>query len=48
MGRLPYRAPELLFGAENYNYSVDIWSMACVVCEMLFLEPFFKGKSEID
>ena len=30
-----YRAPELLFGSENYGCSLDIWSIGCVISEML-------------
>ena len=26
-----YRPPELLFGATNYNASVDIWSVGCIL-----------------
>ena len=36
-----YRAPELIF--ENYNYStkIDIWSVGCVIAEMLIGKPLF-------
>ena len=30
-----YRAPELLLGFKNYNFSVDIWSMGCVFVELI-------------
>ena len=30
-----YRAPELIFGLEQYDYSVDVWSAGCVMAEML-------------
>jgi glycogen synthase kinase 3 beta len=30
-----YRAPELLFGSENYGFEIDIWSVGCVISEML-------------
>ncbi|KAK2948460.1 putative protein kinase [Blattamonas nauphoetae] len=38
-----YRAPELLVGAEKYNEKIDVWSLACVVCEMLLGRPLFMG-----
>lgn len=30
-----YRAPELIFGAMNYTSAVDLWSIGCVLGEML-------------
>ena len=30
-----YRPPELLFGDENYSLAVDVWSMGCVIAELL-------------
>ncbi|CAM6090888.1 unnamed protein product [Calypogeia fissa] len=45
-----YRAPELLLGQENYKYStaVDMWSLGCIMAEILAKEPLFDGNSEID
>ena len=30
-----YRAPELIFGHPHYTNTIDIWSAACVIMEML-------------
>ena len=30
-----YRAPELIFGIEIYDFKIDIWSAGCVMAEML-------------
>lgn len=30
-----YRAPELIFGATEYTAAIDIWSMGCVMAELL-------------
>lgn len=30
-----YRAPELIFGATEYTTAIDIWSMGCVMAELL-------------
>lgn len=30
-----YRAPELIFGATEYNNSIDVWSVGCVMAELL-------------
>ena len=32
---LAYRAPEIILGEQNYLYSVDIWSMGCIMIELL-------------
>jgi len=43
-----YRAPEILLGGRQYAAPVDIWSMGCIMCEMLTCIPLFPGDSEID
>lgn len=30
-----YRAPELLLGSHEYNSAIDIWSVGCILAEML-------------
>lgn len=30
-----YRAPELIFGATEYNNAIDVWSVGCVMAELL-------------
>mmetsp|Transcript_35708 Transcript_35708/g.85943 ORF Transcript_35708/g.85943 Transcript_35708/m.85943 type:complete len:368 (+) Transcript_35708:38-1141(+) len=42
-----YRAPELIFGAVDYSFSIDIWSLGCVMAEMMLLHPIFPGDSGI-
>ncbi|GAA0183940.1 non-receptor serine/threonine protein kinase [Lithospermum erythrorhizon] len=43
-----YRAPELLLGSKQYSTAIDMWSLGCIMAEMLAKEPLFNGKSEID
>ncbi len=43
-----YRAPELIFGATDYNSMIDVWSLGCVVAEMLLGQPLFPGESGVD
>lgn len=43
-----YRAPEILLGIKSYSWAVDIWSVACMLAEMLNGRPLFPGDSEID
>ncbi|CAD8176353.1 unnamed protein product [Paramecium octaurelia] len=40
-----YRAPELLIGYQNYNAAVDIWSVGCILAEMILRRPFLRGDS---
>lgn len=41
-----YRCPELLLGAEDYGPEVDIWSVGCLLFELLVKRPLFPGKTE--
>ncbi|MCD9559638.1 hypothetical protein HAX54_017769 [Datura stramonium] len=43
-----YRAPELLLGAKQYSTAIDMWSLGCIMAEMLSKEPLFNGKTEVD
>lgn len=43
-----YRAPELIFGATEYTTSIDMWSVGCVLAELLLGKPLFPGESGID
>lgn len=43
-----YRAPELIFGAVHYSTAIDIWSVGCVLAELLLGQPLFPGESGID
>ena len=38
-----YRAPELIFGATDYTTAIDIWSVGCVMAELLLGQPLFPG-----
>ncbi|EFO90526.1 hypothetical protein GCK72_000776 [Caenorhabditis remanei] len=43
-----YRAPELLYGARSYGVGIDIWSVGCIIAELLLRAPIFPGESDID
>ncbi|KAL0089658.1 glycogen synthase kinase GSK5 [Phycomyces blakesleeanus] len=43
-----YRAPELIFGAVNYTVNIDIWSVGCVMAELILSQPLFPGESGLD
>ncbi|KAI9021427.1 kinase-like domain-containing protein [Phycomyces nitens] len=40
-----YRSPEVLLGTP-YTYSIDMWSLGCVVAELFLGIPLFPGSSE--
>ena len=39
-----YRAPELIFGATDYTTAIDVWSVGCVMAELLLGQPIFPGE----
>ncbi|CAL9206370.1 unnamed protein product [Musa hybrid cultivar] len=43
-----YRSPELLLGAKEYSTAIDMWSLGCIMAELLAKEPLFSGKTEFD
>ncbi|CAM9689031.1 unnamed protein product, partial [Choristocarpus tenellus] len=40
-----YRAPELLCYAPTYGPAADVWSVGCILAEMLSRKPFFQGQN---
>ncbi|CRH02410.1 protein kinase, putative [Plasmodium relictum] len=43
-----YRAPELLCGSMYYTTEVDLWSLGCIIFELINLCPLFPGKFKKD
>lgn len=43
-----YRAPELIFGSTSYNSKIDIWSIGCILTELLIGRPIFAGDSAVN
>lgn len=43
-----YRAPELMLGANEYTTAIDIWSIGCVLGELLLGRPLFAGETSVD
>lgn len=43
-----YRAPELIFGATDYTSVIDVWSLGCVMGELVLGQPLFPGESGVD
>lgn len=43
-----YRAPEIMLNSKGYTKSIDIWSVGCILAEMLNNRPLFPGKHYLD
>ncbi|CAK9141939.1 unnamed protein product [Ilex paraguariensis] len=42
-----YRAPELLLNCSEYTAAIDIWSVGCIVGEIMTRQPLFPGKDYV-
>lgn len=42
-----YRAPELLLNSEEYAAAIDMWSVGCILAEIIGRKPLFPGKDFI-
>lgn len=42
-----YRAPELILGTRNYDKSIDIWAVGCILAELYGRKPLFIGKDQL-
>ncbi|KAL5169462.1 Mitogen-activated protein kinase NTF6 [Glycine soja] len=42
-----YRAPELLLNCSEYTAAIDIWSVGCILMEIVRREPLFPGKDYV-
>lgn len=48
MGTLRYRPPELFTkDQQEYDQSVDVWSLGCLLYEFIIGEPIFSGESDL-
>uniref|UniRef100_A0A8C4NPN6 mitogen-activated protein kinase n=1 Tax=Dicentrarchus labrax TaxID=13489 RepID=A0A8C4NPN6_DICLA len=43
-----YRAPEVILNWMHYTQTVDIWSVGCIMAEMINGRTLFKGKDYMD
>lgn len=43
-----YRAPEIVLGSSRYSKAVDMWSIGCILGELIRSKPIFPGKSTIN
>jgi len=38
-----YRAPEVMFSSQHYDQKIDVWSVVCILAEILLRRPLFPG-----
>ncbi|WVF73096.1 hypothetical protein IAT40_007915 [Kwoniella sp. CBS 6097] len=43
-----YRAPEVMLSNRRYTTAIDVWSIGCILAELLGGKPLFKGKDYVD
>jgi mitogen-activated protein kinase 15 len=43
-----YRAPEILLGSTAYSKGVDMWTVGCILGELIHGKPIFPGASTMD
>ncbi|CDF36785.1 Mitogen-activated protein kinase 3 MPK3 [Chondrus crispus] len=42
-----YRAPEIMLSYRGYTKAVDIWSVGCIIGELLLRRPMFPGRDTV-
>ncbi|XP_054727114.1 extracellular signal-regulated kinase 7 isoform X1 [Anastrepha obliqua] len=43
-----YRAPEILIASKRYTKGIDMWSLGCILGEMIRGKPLFQGSSTVN
>lgn len=43
-----YRAPEILLGSNKYSKAVDMWSVGCILGELVVGKAIFPGTSTLN
>lgn len=43
-----YRAPEIVLGSNKYSKAVDMWSVGCILAELINGKALFPGKSSLN
>lgn len=42
-----YRAPEVMCSCQDYDHKIDVWSVGCIMAELLGRKPLFPGDDYI-
>lgn len=43
-----YRAPEVMLLPKQYTSALDLWSVGCILCEIIGRKVLFPGKNHVD
>ena len=43
-----YRAPELMLSLSEYTFAIDMWSVGCILAEMIARRQLFPGKNYLN
>ena len=43
-----YRAPEILLGSQKYSKAVDVWTVGCILGELVNRKAIFPGTSTLN
>ena len=43
-----YRPPEVLLNYDTYGPALDVWSVGCILAELILRRPLFPGESTMD
>jgi serine/threonine protein kinase len=47
-GTANYMSPEIIKQEKSYTNKIDVWSLGCVVYELITLQKLFDGTNEFD
>ncbi|CAF5175683.1 unnamed protein product, partial [Rotaria magnacalcarata] len=42
-----WRAPEIIINQSKYDEKVDVWSVGCIMAELILLRPLFPGANQL-
>ncbi|OEL15492.1 Cyclin-dependent kinase G-2, partial [Dichanthelium oligosanthes] len=42
------RGPQKLLGTKEYSTAIDMWSVGCIMADLLAKEPLFNGKTDFE
>lgn len=43
-----YRAPEIMLNSRGYTKAIDMWSVGCIMAEMMTSKPIFPGRHYLE